>query len=64
MPKVIFTEKHYYRPTAEPRVTMLYHPSSKPQTVNEECAKDAEAVGAGEIVQERKTKKKDASGNA
>jgi len=65
MPKVRFSKDFAYRPTKEKRVTTIYRAGPKAQTVNEECAKQAEAGGFGKVV-ETKSKKggEDAGGGA
>lgn len=61
--KFRFDKVFYYRPSAEPRRTDKFDPSSKPQTVTDECAEQATAAGAGEVVEAKKGGK-NAGGNA
>lgn len=62
--KFRFDKVFYFRPADKPRVTMKYDPSSKPQTVTDECAAQAVEAGVGELIESKGKGKSDASGDA
>lgn len=45
MPRVFFTSKYTYTPSADRRVSINFHPSEKPQLVKLECAQAAVSAG-------------------